>query len=271
MTRTIRALIVDDEPLARRGLELRLQAYPEVEVLDQCAHGEALLQRLAQGMEPDVIFLDVQMPGMDGFQTLAAIPEERRPLVVFVTAFDQHAVQAFEACALDYLLKPVEDERLARTLERVREALQGRGAEDQRERLLALLRRISGRPDLQLEEALADPFERGAGRDPEVLAIRDAGRILRVPLDSIRWIEAAGDYMCINTDDGTHVLRATLRDLENQLDPGRFQRVHRSSIVNIRRVRSLRPHINGEYFLQLDSGHEVKLSRSYRDKLDLLR
>jgi two-component system LytT family response regulator len=266
----IRALIVDDEPLARRGLELRLREHADVEVVGHCSHGRELLDTLQQD-RPDLIFLDVQMPGLDGFQTLAAIPESQRPLVVFVTAFDQHAVQAFEACALDYLLKPVDEARLAQSLGRVRDALADRGAEAQREQLLSLLRRMSGRPDLELEEALSEPLDPSLPRDPDVLAIKDAGKISRVPLDSIRWIEAAGDYMCVNTDGETHVLRATLREMEGQLDPRRFQRVHRSTIVNIRRVTTLRPHINGEYFLCLDSGHEVKLSRSYRDKLDLLK
>lgn len=270
MSDPIRTLIVDDEPLARRGLELRLREHPDIEIVGHCANGRELLQRLAVD-HPALIFLDVQMPGLDGFQTLAAIPETQRPLVIFVTAFDQHAVQAFEACALDYLLKPVDEARLAQSLGRARDALAERGAEDQREQLLALLRRLSGRPDLALEEALSGPLDAGSARDPEVLAIKDGGKIARVPLDSIRWIEAAGDYMCVNTDGETHVLRATLREMEAQLDPRRFQRVHRSTIVNIKRVASLRPHINGEYFLCLDSGHEVKLSRSYRDKLELLK
>lgn len=270
MPEPIRALIVDDEPLARRGLELRLREHADIEIVGHCAHGRELLQRL-DADTPDLVFLDVQMPGMDGFQTLAAIPESRRPLVVFVTAFDQHAVQAFEACALDYLLKPVDEARLAQTLGRVRDALTERGAESQREKLLELLRRLSGRPDLELEEALSAPLDASGSRDPDVLAIKDGGKISRVPMDSIRWIEAAGDYMCVNTDGETHVLRATLREMESQLDPRRFQRVHRSTIVNIRRVTTLRPHINGEYFLCLDSGHEVKLSRSYRDKLELLK
>ena len=270
MADRIRALIVDDEPLARRGLELRLREHPDVEVVGQCGHGAEALDKLPL-LRPDLLFLDVQMPGMDGFQTLAALPDSTRPLVVFVTAFDQHAVRAFEACALDYLLKPVDEARLGQTLGRVRETLSGRGADSQRDQLLALLRQLSGKPDLQLEQALETAVEGHDAREREVLAIKDGGRIARVQVDSIRWIEAAGDYMCVHTDGETHVLRATLREMEDQLDARRFQRVHRSTIVNIRRVTSLRPHINGEYFLKLDSGHEVKLSRSYRDKLELLR
>lgn len=268
MNQPLRTIIVDDEPLARRGLQLRLQEFADIDLVAQCSHGAEAVERVAE-LRPDLMFLDVQMPGMDGFQTLAAMPDAERPLVVFVTAFDHFAVRAFEACALDYLLKPVDESRLAGSLDRAREALAERGAEIQRERLLALLRQVSGKPDLQLADALADGDSATRARD--VLAIKDAGRIVRVPTAAIRWIEAAGDYMCVHTDSETHILRATLREMEEQLDPRRFPRIHRSTIVNVARVKSLRPHINGEYFLSLDSGHELKLSRSYRDKLDLLR
>ncbi len=266
----IRTLIVDDEPLARRGLELRLRELGGIEVVGQCTHGAEAVRKVAE-LRPELMFLDVQMPEMDGFETLAAIPPEQRPMVVFVTAFDQHAVRAFEACALDYLLKPVDEERLRQTLGRVRESLSERASLVHRERLLDLLRQVSGRPGLSLDDTL-DPLRTAdqlRGRD--VLAIRDGQKTVRVQMASIRYIEAAGDYMCVHTDSGTHVLRSTLRELENELDPTHFQRVHRSTIVHLDRVRALRSHINGEYFLELDSGQEVKLSRSYRDKVELLR
>ncbi len=264
----LRVLLVDDEPLARRGLRLRLAEDPEVEIVGECAHGAAAIEALRES-SCDLMLLDVQMPGMDGFATLEALPESLRPLVVFVTAYDQHAVQAFEAAALDYLLKPVEPERLAQCLRRVRETLAARHADQQRDSLLQLLRQVSGRKDLALDEALSPAV--GGLSQAEVLAIRDGQRTLRVPVSSIRWIEAAGDYMCVNTDAETHVLRSTLNELESQLDPTRFQRVHRSRIVNLTRVKALRPHMNGEYFLELDSGHSIKLSRSYREKVSLLR
>ncbi|MCB1555082.1 MAG: response regulator transcription factor [Xanthomonadales bacterium] len=266
---SIRAVIVDDEPLARRGLELRLRGHADVEVVAQCTHGEEAIATVS-ALHPDLLFLDVQMPGLDGFQTLEAMPAKDRPLTVFVTAFDHFAVRAFEACALDYLLKPVEDERLTETLARVRDALGERGVESQREKLLVLLRQVSGKPDLQLEDVLAEDMP-DALREHDILSIRDGGKIVRVPIDHIRWIEAAGDYMCVHADDDTHILRATLKQMEEQLDARIFHRIHRSTIVNVKRVKSLRPHINGEYFLKLDSGHEVKLSRSYRDKLEFLR
>jgi two-component system LytT family response regulator len=264
----LRVVIVDDEPLARRGLRLRLAQEADVEIVGECAHGAAALE-LLRTLDCDLLLLDVQMPGMDGFETLQALPAERRPLVVFVTAFDQHAIRAFEAAALDYLLKPVDPARLATCLARVRETRRNQQADRQQESLLALLREVSGKPGLRLEDAL-DPLAAGLTGN-EVLSIRDGQRTVRVPMARIRWIEAAGDYMCVNTDDDTYVLRTTLGELEAQLDPRRFQRVHRSRIVNLTRVRAMRPHMNGEYFLELDSGHSVKLSRSYRDKIELLR
>ena len=266
----IRTLIVDDEPLARRGLELRLAASADVEIVGQCGDGDAALQAIAE-LRPDLMFLDVQMPGRDGFETLRAVPACQMPVVVFVTAYGHHAIRAFEAAAADYLLKPVEECRLAQALERVRQTLAQRESTDHCAQLLKLLGSVSGRPDLTLEQALGAPQALPSQPADPRLTIRDGQRSIRVPLAEIRWIDAAGDYMCIHTDAETFVLRATMRELEAQLDPRRFQRIHRSSIVNVERVREMRPHINGEYFLRLDCGHELKLSRSYRDRLSLLR
>jgi two-component system LytT family response regulator len=265
----IRTLIVDDEPLARRGLELRLAGEPDVDIVGECGDGAAAVQAVA-AKAPDLMFLDVQMPGLDGFGTLAAIPAPNMPLVVFVTAYEHHAVQAFESAAVDYLLKPVEDERLRQALVRVRAQLAARDARSHCERLLGLLGTVSGRPRLTLEQALQETPGSVPAEEPR-LCIRDGARTIRVAMAEVRWVDAAGDYMCIHTDGETYVLRATMRELESQLDPRRFQRIHRSSIVNLARVREMRPHINGEYFLRLDCGHELKLSRTYRDKLALLR
>lgn len=267
--RRIRTAIADDEPLARRGLELRLAAHPDIEIVAQVGDGVAALRALAEH-EPELLLLDVEMPGLDGFAALHAIPAARLPLIVFVTAYDNYAVRAFEARAIDYLLKPIDDRALARALARVREHLDGREAQAHRARLLELVGDLSGRPGLRLDEAL-DREGAGVLRGDSPLAIRDGQQTVRVPLGEIRWVDAAGDYMCIHTDGGTHVLRATMRELERRLDPRRFPRIHRSVIVNAARVTSLRPHLNGEYFLVLDCGHELKLSRTYRDRLPLFK
>ncbi|MBD9480092.1 LytTR family DNA-binding domain-containing protein [Pseudoxanthomonas sp. PXM02] len=269
----LRAIIVDDEPLARRGLEIRLAAYPDVEIVGHYGDGESAIAGLREH-RPDLMFLDVQMPGMDGFQTLRTIPASEMPLVVFVTAYDHYAIRAFEASATDYLLKPVEESRLAQALVRVRQARAQREASGHCAHLLGLLGELSGRPPLDLDEALK-PDALDLLRREEKLAVRDGGRTVRVDLHSIRWIDAAGDYMCIHTDGdapngNTLILRATMRELEKQLDPQRFPRIHRSTIVNARRVIEMRPHTNGESFLRLDCGQELKLSRSHRDKLAML-
>ena len=269
----LRALIVDDEPLARRGLEIRLAAHPDVEIVGHYGDGASAIAGL-RAHRPDLMFLDVQMPGMDGFQTLRTIPASEMPLVVFVTAYDHYAIRAFEASATDYLLKPVEESRLAQALVRVRQARAQREASGHCAHLLGLLGELSGRPPLDLDEALK-PDALDVLRREEKLAVRDGGRTVRVDLHSIRWIDAAGDYMCIHTDGdapngNTLILRATMRELEKQLDPQRFPRIHRSTIVNARRVIEMRPHTNGESFLRLDCGQELKLSRSHRDKLAML-
>jgi two-component system LytT family response regulator len=264
----LRTLIVDDEPLARRGLSLRLARHSDVDIVAEAGNGREAFFAISEH-QPDLMFLDVQMPGVDGFELLKAVPAAQMPVTVFVTAYDQYALKAFEANALDYLLKPVEDARLDVALDRVRQEVATRDADEHRSRLLRLLGTMSGRPDLTLDEALADAGQNGRAADDR-LSIKDSGRILRVPLDEILWIDAAGDYMCVHTGADTHVLRATMRELEGRLDPRRFQRIHRSTIVNIARVRELRSHLNGEYFLILDSGQQLKLSRSYKDKVRLL-
>ncbi|QSX76822.1 response regulator transcription factor [Lysobacter arenosi] len=264
----LRAIVVDDEPLARRGLEIRLADHADIELVGQYGDGAAAIAGLREH-RPDLMFLDVQMPGMDGFETLRSIPAVEMPLVVFVTAYDHYAIRAFEASATDYLLKPVDDARLHQALAKVRQAHSQREARGHCAHLLGLLSELSGHPMLDLDEALKpDALEQLRREDK--LAVRDGGRTVRVDLGSIRWIDAAGDYMCIHTDSETLVLRATMRDLEKQLDPQRFPRIHRSTIVNARRVVEMRPHTNGEGYLRLDCGQELKLSRSHRDKLDLL-
>ena len=261
----IRTLIVDDEPLARRGLQLRLARHADIEVVAEAANGREAFHAVSS-QRPDLMFLDVQMPGVDGFALLRALPATQIPLTVFVTAYDQYALAAFAASALDYLLKPVDDARFDESIERARSRLSERKAEDHYERLLKLIATLPNAAELKLEALAGDT----ASPVPGKLTIKDGQRVLRIDVDQIAWIDAAGDYMCIHTRNDTHVLRGTMHDLEQRLDPRRFARVHRSTIVNVARVKEMRPHHNGEYFLVLDSGQELKLSRSYKDKLRLL-
>ena len=258
---TIRTILVDDEPLAIRGLELRLEAFPDVEIVECCANGREAI-RAIRTLKPDLVFLDIQMPGFDGFSVVSGTADVEPPLFVFVTAFIEHALKAFEAHAVDYLMKPVEEDRLAATLDRVRQRLAERRAPEETERLREILSEVA--PD-SVPDAATGAEEPAANRFERVLNIKDRGQIFRVEVPDIERIDAAGDYMCIYTADQTLILRETMKDLEKRLDPRKFQRIHRSTIVNLDNVKSVKPHTNGECFLVLGSGTQVKVSRSYRD------
>ena len=265
----MRTIIVDDEELARRGIELRLAQHADVSIVQHCANGREALAAVAQE-QPDLMFLDIQMPGLSGFDVLARLPQESMPMVIFVTAYDRFALNAFEAQAIDYLLKPINDVRFSQALDRVRAHWQQQNALHQREQLLKLLASTQGNGAVD-EQTLREYLNVDDGpRYPQILPIRDDAGTVRVDVMTIDWIDAAGDYMCVHADGRTYVLRETMKSLESVLDPKIFQRVHRSTIVNVQRVRRLRPHTNGEYFLTLDDGQEIKLSRSYRDRVDQL-
>lgn len=266
--RKIRAIVVDDEQLARRGIQLRLEGFRDIEVIAECANGREALEAIARE-EPDLMFLDIQMPGVSGFDVLARIPHESLPMTVFVTAYDRYALDAFEAQALDYLLKPINDTRFVQAIDRVRTAWQQRHALDQRAKLMKLLADTQGSGSLDVQ-TLRDQLHVLTRTYPKVLPIREEDGTVRVDVRTIDWIDAAGDYMCVHADGKTYVLRETMKSLESMLDPDIFQRVHRSTIVNVNRVKRLRPHTNGEYFLTLEDGQEIKLSRSYRDRVDQL-
>ncbi|MBV6415893.1 MAG: Transcriptional regulatory protein BtsR [Steroidobacteraceae bacterium] len=266
-TNPIRTLIVDDEALSRRGLEIRLRTAGDFEIVGECANGREAIEAVRE-RQPDLVFLDIQMPGLSGFDVLAQLPADSLPMVVFVTAYDTYAIRAFEARAVDYLLKPVDESRFAAAVEHIRELRQQRSAALQRNRLVELLADVSGSGEIDADDLLA----RGSAALPparsHVLPIREGRETIRLDTATIDWIDAAGDYMCIHAGSRTHILRGTMKELEDALDPKVFQRVHRSTIVNLARVKTLRSHMNGEYFLTLDGGHELKLSRTYRDKVE---
>jgi two-component system, LytTR family, response regulator len=257
---TIRTILVDDEPLAIQGLQLRLQKHEDVEIVETCSNGREAI-RAIKTHKPDLVFLDIQMPGFDGFSVVQGLMEVEPPLFVFVTAYSDHAIRAFEAQAMDYLMKPVEEDRLADTMDRIRQRLTEKRGVEEIGRLKEVLAEVA--PDA-IDHVDADETH-AASRYEKLINIKDRGQIFRVDVDTIEKIDAAGDYMCIYTGDNTLILRETMKDLEKRLDPRRFQRVHRSTIVNLDLVRQVKPHTNGECFLVLDSGSQVKVSRSYRD------
>lgn len=262
---TIRTIIVDDEPLAVRGLKLRLAAFDDIEIIGSCSNGREAVKMIKEE-KPDLVFLDIQMPGFDGFAVMQSLVGETEiPLVVFVTAYDEFALEAFKAHALDYLLKPVDELRLADGIQRVREHLAQRTAIEQNAKIVNLITEHGDAP----ADVLASILE-GTGSDladdryDEQLRIKDRGHISIVDIKDISYIDAAGDYMCIHTAEKTHILRETMKMMIARLNPKSFQRIHRSSIVNLDRVLEVRPHSNGECFLKLDSGDELKVSRSYK-------
>ncbi|MBK8373892.1 LytR/AlgR family response regulator transcription factor [Sphingorhabdus sp.] len=257
----IRTILVDDEKLATQGLEMRLAPFEDVEIVATCLNGREAIRKI-KTLKPDLVFLDIQMPGFDGFSVVQGVMDIDPPLFVFVTAYSDHALRAFEAQAVDYLMKPVEPERLADTMERVRGRLADKRTADEVERLRSVINEVA--PEAADNIPHVDE-EMTSGRFEKLINVKDRGQIFRVDVDTIERIEAAGDYMVIETADNSLILRETMKDLEKRLDPRTFQRVHRSKIVNLDRVRQVKPHTNGECFLILESGAEVKVSRSYRD------
>ena len=255
--RSLTALIVDDEELARRGIRSRLERAGDITVAQECANGREAVEAIRE-LSPDLVFLDVQMPGLDGFDVIDAIGTERMPTVIFVTAYDQHALRAFDVHALDYLLKPLDEERFHQALDRARERMSERDASAFGDRLAALLAEVD--PERETPESAES-----GGTDRFV--VKSSGRVTFVDADDIHWIEAAGDYVRLHTAEKTHLLRETMSGMDDRLDADRFLRIHRSTIVNTERIDELRPYGNSEYIVVLEDGTERKLSRTYRDDL----
>lgn len=258
----LRAVIVDDESLARRGLKLRLEQVGDVVIVGECSNGREATATIRE-TGPDVVFLDIQMPGMNGFDVVRELQADNMPQIIFVTAFDHFAVQAFEVHAVDYVLKPVDVDRLQTAVEKARERIDNRQTEARKGELMRLVMKLTGKS----EGAVDRMVQPGVSAYAERFTIKDRDEITILPVADITWIDAAGDYMCLHANGQTYVMRITLKSLEQQLDPGTFQRVHRSTIVNLNRIAKLTSHINGEYFLTLDCGARLKTSRSYRDAL----
>ena len=260
----LRAIIVDDEPLARRGLRLRLNHIDEVEVVSECNNGREAVRAVAD-LTPDVLFLDIQMPGMNGFDVVARLQQYETPQVIFTTAYDRYAIEAFNVHAVDYLLKPIDQDRLQHAIGRVRDNQKLYDAEVEKERLLVMIMSITGRSEISIAQLLKD--HKPLQPYPRKLAVKDGLETSIIETSDIDWVDAAGDYMCIHVGDDIHVMRITMKDLEMQLDPKIFQRVHRSTIVNLDKVTKVRSHANGEFHLMLVNGVSIKMSRSYKDKV----
>jgi two-component system LytT family response regulator len=245
----IRALLVDDEPLAREMLREMLKDDADVEIIGECVNGSEAVQAI-KAQTPELIFLDVQMPEVGGFEVLESLKPGPLPHIIFVTAYDQYAVRAFEVHALDYLLKPFDRERFEASWRRAKAQIlrERNGGLDQR--ILALLEEL-----------------KAGSKYLERLVIKSGGRIFFLETDEIDWIEAEGNYVSVHSSKKTHLLRETISSLEAQLDPKKFVRIHRSSIVKIDRIQELQPWFHGEYKVMLLDGTQLTLSRNYREKL----
>lgn len=271
MKQLLRAYIVDDESLARKGLAMRLEAFDDIEIVGSSGNARSAIKDVLK-VRPDVLFVDIQMPGLNGFDMVRELKEQgdSLPAVVFVTAYDKYAIQAFEVRALDYLLKPVDEVRLRETLDRVKAELQPPEYQKAQTKLVDLVSEVTGHNTEQILQQLADGDVAELNRYPENIAIKDSGEITRVPVNAIEWVDAAGDYMCIHADNETYILRRTMKELEQELNPNKFQRVHRSAIVNVDQVEKLCTRNNGEYHLMLRNGQKLKVSRSYKDRIKKL-
>jgi two-component system LytT family response regulator len=245
----IKVLVVDDEPLARERLTTLLSNEPDVELVGPARDGEEALTAIHDD-SPDLVFLDVQMPQMNGFDVIDAVGSDKMPLVIFVTAYDQHALKAFQVRALDYLLKPFDRERFTDALQRARKQLEREETGDLGRRLLALVK------DLRRDQPRSDR-----------LVVKSGGRLFFLRTDEIDWVEAAGNYVRLHVGTASHLLRETMNAIEGRLDPDKFFRIHRSRIVNMERIQELQPWLNGEYAVLLRTGTRLTLSRGYREKL----
>lgn len=253
----ISALLVDDEPLGRDVLRHMLRGHADVRIVGECGDGEKALA-LIRRRRPDLVFLDVRMPGLGGLEVLARLQDEARPLIVFVTAYDAYALKAIEAQALDYLLKPFDQERFDRMLARVRQRI----AQIEEAALGQQLRKLAAAPG-RVAVGPESPRRRVAD---DRIAVKENGRVMFVPLGDLTYLEASGNYVALHTRGGrTHLVHETMADMEARLESAQFVRIHRSTIANAARIKQLEPCFNGDYRVLLDDGTELKLSRTYAD------
>jgi len=248
----IRTLIVDDEPLARERLRKLLLKHSDIEIVGECGNGLEAIETVRE-KSPDLMFLDVQMPELDGFGVVEKLEPQEMPAIIFVTAHDKFALQAFDVHALDYLLKPFDSERFQKALDRARQRLRNQQGNE--------LNR-------QIADLLADL--RSGAKAPDRLAIKTSGRVIFLKIDEIDWVEAADNYVSLHVGNESHLHRETMSALESKLPADRFMRISRSTIVNVERIKELQPLFHGEYSVILRNGTRLTLSRSYRDKLQHL-
>lgn len=244
----IRAIIVDDEPLAREKVQRFAEGELDIEIVDQCANGQEAIAS-CQRLKPDLVFLDIQMPEMNGFEFLNRIGTEPLPAIIFITAYDEFALKAFEFHALDYLLKPFDRERFGKALEHARQSIRSHNRPDITEEQIKSLLLSVNQPTAILDR----------------LIVKSGGRVIFLRIEEIDWMEAAGNYVKLHSGNESHLIRETMNNLESQLSPLKFIRIHRSTIVNIEKIKELQPYFNGEYKVILHNNTQVIMSRNFKD------
>jgi two-component system LytT family response regulator len=263
----LRTIIVDDEPLALRLLRAKLNKIPEIDIVAECKNGREAIAA-TMDLAPDLLFLDIQMPGIDGFGVIKNLQSDIVPMVVFTTAFEQYALDAFDVHAVDYILKPIDEERIQRATQRALALLHCKTDEHtlNKSRIISAIDTMNERdnPESSAAQKMSRPTPDTAKVERKIV-IKDRDDITLLKQADIEWIDAAGDYVCLHADGVTHIKRCTLKKLLEDLDPEMFKRVHRSTIVNLNYIQKVIPHTKGEFFLKLGEYDQVKVSRNYRE------
>lgn len=262
MSKPLSAIVVDDEPLALEGLKLRLEKIPEIEVIGEANDGDQAIQ-LCQTLCPDVIFLDLRLPGLNGLEVVQALQTDIMPMVVFVSAYGEYALDAFELNAIDYVMKPANLGRLKQSVERIMQRISPRDASKEKYKLLKALGETSGIDVSELEVWLESDQPLPTRYNQELVIKNSDNEKVFLPTKDIRWIDAAGDYMCIHTHEETHIVRITMKKLADQLDPKIFSRIHKSTLVNVQCIKSIRSMRNSEAMLDLGGDVQLKVSRNF--------
>lgn len=269
MNKKLTAILVDDEPLALRFLQTTLEEFDAISIIASCKTGREALEAINEHT-PDVLFLDIQMPGMNGFELVKNIQADTMPMIIFVTAFDQFALAAFDLHAVDYLLKPLDSVRVGvavdRAVERANNPARLSMTEESKGGLISAITSMSDKLEaLSHGDKALELGAENIGSNARKLSIKDGDTTSVIEESSIDWIDAAGDYMCIHVNGETHIMRSTLNDLLGRLDQNTFKRIHRSTVVNVNRIRQVQRHTKGEFFLHLDCDHSLKASRHYKE------
>ncbi|WP_297824153.1 LytTR family DNA-binding domain-containing protein [uncultured Paraglaciecola sp.] len=262
----LKTLIVDDEPLALKLLRAKLNKIANIDIVGECKNGrEAIAATL--DLAPDLIFLDIQMPGLDGFDVVKGLQSDILPLIVFTTAYEQYALDAFDVHAVDYILKPIDDERILRAVQRAQERFEGVDAQDNKPPILGAIDSINQRNNLKSSLNISQLDLSPSALVDKKIVIKDRDEITILKQSDIEWVDAAGDYVCLHSQGETHIKRSTLKELLAELDENIFKRVHRSTIVNLNFIDKVIPHTKGEFFLLLGEFEKIKVSRNYKDSI----